>query len=120
MRTLLFFIIIHSSLFAQDPEPNLYGKWQLKKVETKSETINPRLDFFLTISCDWLQYNLDVNTFVVYNLKINKKTISYNLRTCTQRCCDGAIDAIAYYLNYCGNYKMQDSLLIFSNKQGKL
>lgn len=105
--------------FLLKDDNQLFGKWQLVKIETsKSVLIPEKGNFNLEISAENISYNKDINTCWAENFSIANSNIFIYLEACTEKCCDGKIDSISNYINYNGNYIVNDTLLKITNENG--
>ncbi|HET6243853.1 MAG: hypothetical protein H0V01_10410 [Bacteroidetes bacterium] len=97
---------------------NLIGKWKVIKVESQEETIYPqKRNYYLSLSENSINYNLEVNNCGTEDFVINSDEILLGDVYCTEICCDGRHDEISNYLIYSGKYELKDSTLtIFNNK----
>jgi len=115
--SLIFCFILFS--FPQDRGENLFGKWQLRKIEIAGLPIIPnKVKYFVEFSPDNMKYNLAINHCWSNSLKIDSKNILCKDITSTLICCDEREDSISKFIDYRGVYEIKDSLLIISNTKG--
>ncbi|HET6243855.1 MAG: hypothetical protein H0V01_11515 [Bacteroidetes bacterium] len=115
---ILFFFFF---TFGQNPNSNLIGKWKLLNIETEEKTIYPqKKDYYLTITKNSLNYNLEINGCGTEDFVISSDEIFLDFPLCTKICCDGRYDEISNYINYNGKYELQDSLLTIFNNKNKI
>ena len=120
MKTLLLlFVFLQSLVYAQNDLNKLYGRWDLEKVFINNKTFIPKkVNYFLEIHKERIEYNLDVNTYFAKVIKIDNKIISYKNEMHTLLCCDGNVEPDFNYLNYNGKYFLHGNLLIIENLTG--
>ncbi len=118
MKLIIILIITFLSLSTVKND-ELNGKWKLMKIETSEKLIFPKkVEYFLTISSNRMEYNLDINKCCIENVTFNDGLIKYEMVGCTKICCDGSFDTISKYINYHGSYKVIDSTLKIQNNNG--
>lgn len=122
MKSLIPLVFVVSLVFSGQNSPaDLYGKWKLIEIEVKGKKANPeKIDYFLTISENRINYNLDLNKCWVDSFSLENDSISFGWIACTELCCDGRFDTISNYLWYAGVYKLQDSVLTITNEKAIL
>jgi hypothetical protein len=116
----LLSLLIFTLLFEfTNEDKDLIGKWKLAKIEISEKVIVPKkVDYLLTISSDNFAYNLAVNKCSVDVKIIDNIFIEFATVACTEICCDGTIDSISDYINYSGDYEVNDSVLVIQNESG--
>jgi len=119
MKSFLLVLLLLSKI-GHDIPAELNGKWKLVKVEINAELIFPeKVNYYLTISDNKVEYNLEKNHCWA-NILVDNKNIFMNVMACTEICCDGRYDTISNYINYNGEFHLKDSILSIVNNKGTL
>jgi hypothetical protein len=111
-------LLLSTGLYSQTSE--IVGQWKLERVETEYGNLTPvEKDYFLTISSDKLNYNLEVNdchgSYILDEMRIINKDV-----WCTFTCCDGRLESIWKYIKYEGGYELNGNQLIITTEDARL
>lgn len=118
MKLITILSIILLSLFT-NPAEELNGKWKLTRIEVSDKVLIPnKIDCFLIISSDKLEYNLAINNCWIDDVIISDDSIKYEFVACTLICCDERLDSISNYISYNGRYEISGSILAIENSEG--
>lgn len=122
MKSLVPLVFVVSLVFSGQNSPGeLYGKWKLMEIEVKGKKAYPEnINYFLTISENRINYNLDVNKCWADSFSLENDSISFGWLACTELCCDGRFDTISYHLYYAGVYELNDSILTITNEKATM
>ena len=70
MKIFSIIFLFFSSIINNDAPLNLYGKWNLERIETKGKVLKPyETKYYLTIERDKIEYNLDIKSGKFYLTK---------------------------------------------------
>jgi len=121
MKLISAFFILLFSIETQEPPKEIYGKWQLVKIEVNQETKVPDEErYFLRITEDVIYYNLEVNNCERRGFSLNNNRIKLGSGGCTKICCDGSVDLISNFINYEGEYELKQNQLIITTDSSKI
>lgn len=121
MKIYLLFIPLFFTTGIEIPQNPIYSKWQLVKIEVDQQTLTPeKVSYFLNITETSISYNLEVNNCWAGAFSLNENQLNIEGVACTKVCCDGRSDSISNYINYRGNYELQENELIIASSKSTL